>query len=136
MKRTIAAAALILGSAALAAPAFAKEPEDHLSRLDKDGDGKVSVSELDARHKEFLGNADADGDGYITAEEMRAMHEKRMAEHKKRRFPDANNDGVVDRREFEDAARERFNEMDANGDGLISEDEMPDHRGGHHKRGR
>ena len=35
--------------------------------------------------------------------------------------------------EIEDAARERFAKLDANGDGLISKDEIDDHKG--HRRG-
>ncbi len=133
MKKTIILAA-ILGASAIGAAANAKGPKgDHFSRFDKDGDGKVAVSELDARHKQFIGEADKDGDGFITKDEMKSFHESRMAEHKARRFPDANNDGKVSRREFEDAARDRFSEMDKDGDGLLTEEEMGDHRGGWRK---
>lgn len=134
MKKTLVFAA-ILAASAVGAAADAKGPgDDHFSRFDEDGDGKVSVSELDARHQEFLAGADKDGDGFITKEEMKALHETHKAEHKTRMFPDANNDGKVSRREFEDAARDHFNELDQNGDGLIGEDEMEDHHGmrGHH----
>lgn len=128
------ALAVILGVATIGAAAYAKGPKSDFSRFDEDGDGKVAISELDARHKEFIAEADRDGDGYIAKDEMEAMHEERMAEHQARRFPDANNNGVVDRREFEDAAREKFNKLDANGDGLISKEEMDAQRG-HHRRG-
>lgn len=133
MKKTLILAA-ILGASAISA-AHAKGPGgDHFSRFDEDGDGKVAVSELDARHKEFLADADKDGDGYITKDEMKALHETHKAEHKARMFPDANNDGKVSRREFEDATREHFNKLDKDGDGLLTEEEMEDHRGmrGHH----
>ncbi len=128
------ALAVILGVATIGAAAYAKGPKGDFSRFDKDGDGKVAISELDARHKEFLAKADKDGDGYVTKDEMDALHKDRMAEHQARRFPDANNDGSVDRREFEDAAREKFDKLDANGDGLISKEEMDAQRG-HHRRG-
>ena len=131
MKKTLTAAILI-GSAALCATAFAKGPKGDLSRFDKDGDGKISVSELEGRAKEFLGEADADGDGYITADEIEAFHEARRAEREARMFPDADNDGYVSRREFEDAARAHFDKLDKNGDGLISKEEMPERHGWRH----
>lgn len=70
---------------------------------------------------------DKDGDGFLSKDEMEAFHEARSAAREARRFPDANNNGTVDRREFEDASRARFDELDANGDGLISKDEIPEH---------
>jgi Ca2+-binding EF-hand superfamily protein len=134
MKKTIILTA-ILGAAAIGAAAYAKGPDgDHFSRFDEDGDGKVAVSELDARHKEMLAEADKDGDGYVTKDEMKALHESHMAGHKARMFPDANNDGKVTRREFEDAARDHFNKLDKDGDGLLTTEEMEEHHGmrGHH----
>ena len=139
MKKTPIFAA-ILGAAAFGAVAHAGGRDgdrsgDHFSRFDRDGDGRIAVSELDARHREFLAEADKDGDGFVTKDEMRAAHEARRSDHMARMFPDADKDGSVSRREFEDAARQRFNEIDKNGDGLISKEEMGDHRGmrrGHH----
>jgi Ca2+-binding EF-hand superfamily protein len=122
---TAAIAIAMAGGVALAGPG-------KWAKADKDGDGKVAVSEIDERHREFIAKADADKDGFITEAEMDALHEAKKAEMKARVFPDANKDGFVDRREFEDAARERFAEIDKNGDGRISEDEMR----AHHPRGR
>jgi Ca2+-binding EF-hand superfamily protein len=122
--------ALTIAAGALGAAAHAGGPGARFDRFDKDGDGKVAIADLDQRHKEFVAKADKDGDGYLTKDEMEAFHEARMAEREARRFPDANNNGTVDRREFEDAARARFTELDVNGDGLISKDEMPDRRHG------
>lgn len=133
MKKTLFFIAAALATASVGAAAFAGHPDGRFSRYDKDGDGKIAVSEIDAHKKDFAARADADGDGYITKEEMSAMHEARKAEHEARRFPDANNDGVVDRREFEDAAREHFAKLDSDGNGLISKEEMAERRG--HRRG-
>lgn len=137
MNKTILAAAsiaaLVVGGVAVAGPG-------KFTRADKDGDGKISVQEIDARNKEFIAKADADKDGFVTEEEMEALRAARKAEMKARMFPDANKDGYVDRREHEDAARARFADLDKDGDGRLSEQEMRDgHSRGHgrgHGRGR
>lgn len=134
MKKSLSAAAVIAlalaGGAALAGPG-------KWSKLDKDGDGKVAVSEVDQRHRDFIAKADADKDGFITDAEMQAMSDARKAEWKAKRFPDRNNDGVVDRNEFETAARERFDKLDENKDGRLSEEEMDaGHHRGHRRGGR
>lgn len=132
MKSAIAAtmAAALIGGAAFAGPG-------NFSKADKDGDGRVSVEEIDERRREFLGEADADKDGFITEEEIKAMHESKRAEMKAKRFPDADKNGYVDRREFEEAARARFAELDKNGDGRLSEEEArAGHMRGHGHRGR
>lgn len=138
MKKSLIFAGLA-GAAVMTAAASAHggkgERGDHFARFDKDGDGKVAVSEIDARHKDFIARADADADGFITRDEMKAMHEARREERMARHFPDANNDGKVTRREFEDAARDRFAELDKNGDGLITKEEMADRRGAWKKGG-
>lgn len=125
-----AAAAALIGGAAFAGPG-------KFSRADKDGDGRVSVEEIDERHRDFLAKADADKDGYITEDEMEALHEAKKAEMKAKLFPDADKNGFVDRREFEDAARARFAELDKNGDGRLSEEEArAGHQRGHGHRAR
>ncbi len=123
-------ATILIGGAALAGPG-------KLSKADKDGDGRVSVEEIDERHRDFLSKADADKDGFITEEEMRALHESKRAEMKEKLFPDADKNGYVDRYEFEEAARARFAELDKNGDGRLSEEEArAGHMRGHGHRGR
>lgn len=133
IKQGIAAATAIvalIGGVAHAGPG-------RFAKADKDGDGKVSVSELDQRHREFLAKADADKDGFISEAEMEAFHEAKKAEMKAKMFPDADKNGYVDRREFDDAARARFTELDKNGDGRLTEDEMrAGHRRGHGPGGR
>ena len=64
-------------------------------------------------------------------EEMRAHHEAGRKEHD----ADTNDDGVIDRTEFINAAQDRFDKLDENGDGVLSEDEKPGRRR-HHRAGR
>lgn len=124
-----AMALALAGGAALAGPG-------KWTKADKDGDGKVAISEIDENHRDFIAKADADKDGFITEAEMEALRETKKAEIKAKLFPDADKDGFVDRREYDDAARARFAELDKNGDGRLSEDEMrAGHRHGHHRRG-
>lgn len=104
--------------------------ERMLKKLDKDGDGSISKSEAEgtplAKHFDKL---DQDGDGKISATEREAMRDKfrermqaRHAEHFKR--VDANADGTVSRNEFLDEASQRFDAMDQNKDGKLTQDEL------------
>ena len=134
MKKALvpAAVALTMFGAAAAAPG-----DRFFDRHDTDGDGRVAVDEMTGRVAERAGAMDADGDGYITREEFAAFQEAKKAEMKAKRFPDANGDGVVDRSEFDNASRARFDELDKNGDGVLTEDEMPQpkRRGGRRRGG-
>lgn len=59
--------------------------KDHFSRVDPDGDGKVTkdefVSHAIARHKK----TDADGDSKVTKDEIRKQHDERKEKLKERR---------------------------------------------------
>ncbi|MEM9496272.1 MAG: hypothetical protein AAGA09_09735, partial [Pseudomonadota bacterium] len=48
--------------------------------------------------------------------------------------PDKNTDGVVDRTEFIEAAGDRFDRLDKDGDGVLSEDERKRRHGRRHRR--
>lgn len=131
MKKILIIPIAAIGVAAFAASALAKESGGRWDRMDANGDGEISAAEMDAHKAEFLSDADTDGNGAVSKEEMKAFHEARRAEWKAKHNPDANGDGVVDRTEFINAAQERFDRMDKDGDGVLSEDEQ---RRGHGKR--
>ncbi len=107
--------------------------DGRFSWFDADGDGKVAVSELDEKHKAFIDKADADNDGYITHDEMKNLRDQRRSERQAMRFPDTNGDGAVDWSEYEASAKKRFDKLDTDGDGSLSQDEM---RKGFHDRHR
>ncbi|MFQ5562976.1 MAG: EF-hand domain-containing protein [Parvularculaceae bacterium] len=107
----------------------------HWDRLDANDDGKITAEEMDDHQAEFFAGADADGDGAITREEMKAFHKARRAEHMRERMGDANGDGVVERDEYMDAAAERFDKLDKNEDGVLSEDELAPMHHKRHRRG-
>lgn len=125
---TAAVALALVGGTALAGP---EKWLDKWSKLDKDGDGKVAISDIDEKHRAVVARADADNDGFITKAELASMRAAKKAEWKAKRFPDTNKDGFVDRVEFDAAARERFAALDTSGDGRLSQEEMDagDHRG-------
>lgn len=157
----LGSAALVLGLA-ISFPALAQDEEHHgpmhhgFERADKDGDGAISRDEFMANHHERFAAVDADADGNISAEERaakreemrakmeerRAKREARMKERAKKMLEqvDTNGDGVVSAQEHEAHAAARFAKWDKNGDGQLTQDEMPYRMhmgdGPHHKRQR
>lgn len=138
MKKSVLAAALLggLSLAAFGASAGEKGGGKHWDRIDINGDGLVTQDELNERSAGLIEKADANGDGAVSKEEMTSYREARRAERRAERNPDKNDDGVVDRTEFIIAAQDRFDRLDTNSDGVLSEDEQPrrrGHRGGHRR---
>lgn len=93
----------------LAAPAAGQVTgtADYLSRIDADGDGRVSLDEYVAWMSYAFDGMDRNGDGVLTAEELpggrgaavtREAHRARLAERFRRQ--DANGDGFLDAREL------------------------------------
>ena len=54
-------------------------------RMDADSDGKVSLEEFLAAHKERFKKIDADGDGYLTPDEMKAARDEMREGMKEKR---------------------------------------------------
>ncbi len=137
MKKTLIAAACIIGVAASAAAASGKSRGggDRFDKMDTNGDGIVTAAELDARQAALIDAADANGDGGLTAEELSAHRKAKREEWRAKNNPDTNGDGVVDRVEFLASAEKRFDRLDKNSDGVISEDERRSKRGRRHHRG-
>lgn len=106
MQKMIIIAAIIL---AFSGPASGAEKT--FDALDKDKDGGVSQQEyLDAAAKTF-NRLDRDGSGDLDKEELKALSE---AERKDwLTGMDRNNDGRIDRNEFQKEARKRFSTADA-----------------------
>lgn len=137
------AAAALLSTAAQAEPGPARERPN----LDRDNDGKVTLSEFKAaraeRQDRMFAHLDADKDGKVTQAEAEAAHERAEAHRKRaqeRRGPvgmvarmDANKDGAVTRAELATASERQFQVADANKDGWLSKEELLTMR--HHMRG-
>ncbi|HEX5046851.1 MAG TPA: hypothetical protein VFX89_06980 [Gammaproteobacteria bacterium] len=117
------AAALLLAGAASAQLKF-----------DKDGDGALSLDEFraarDAQIEQRFEQLDANHDGKLTPDELKAGPRRFGAAWRDYRSNiDTNGDGAWSFDElqsvFPSITIERFNKLDKNGDGLITPDEQP-----------
>ena len=112
-----------------------------LQHFDKNGDGKVQVSELPERMQQRRGAADTDKDGVLSREELHAFHSQMQAA--KFAKSDKNGDGALDATEVTPERWARIQVADANKDGKVTKAELEQARatgvlprGKHHgKRG-
>lgn len=104
--------------------------------LDANGDGQVTLGEMTEHQRAMFAEADADGNGAISKAEMKTHFEKRHGEMGARMLGDANGDGVVTRAEYDSRSAEHFDEIDANHDGALSDEEIAAAHKGRHHRGR
>lgn len=139
MKKTILAVLLAagLGTAAIAVAAPGGDrgprPAMDIEKIDLNGDGNISLDEINAERAERFAGGDSDGSGTLTFEEFSAFAEDQRAEREatrmERRFAslDANDDGIVTAEEHaahhQERMERRFNRVDTNNDGLISPEE-------------
>lgn len=105
-----------------------------LARRDVDRDGVLSPAEAPARLAERFDQFDADRNGRLTAGELQAGRAALRASGKvrpaggERSRADADGDGAITRAEAEAEVRTRFARMDANRDGVLTQDERRAHR--------
>lgn len=131
------AAATMLGCAAVPATAG-------LMKADADGNGTVSLTEMNARTAERFARIDSDNDGFVTQAEMASHRAARPGRHGGKpgkpvdRFAerDANGDGRLSLAEFQAAGAARFGRLDGDRDGSVTRAEIARHRaarkGKHH----
>ncbi len=98
------------------------------SRMDSNGDGKVSLAEFEATHATQLARFDTNKDGTVTLAEVDAffaghlqgpgaqLTQQRLANLK---AADANGDGIISADEFKAVGDAEFHRADTNGDGFI-----------------
>ena len=122
-------------AAAVAATSLAASAGQGPMRADVDGSGTISEAEFLARAAdrpapaEAFAAMDRDDDGYVTRRELRSHMIERMAERRLARV-DADGDGMVSEDEFIARAesaptpQERFAKRDRNDDGVLTADEM------------
>lgn len=145
-------AALTVGAVGLTSltPALARGNGGGDARLDFDlidtnGDGKITVEEMEAHRANRFAEQDTDGDGSLSKEELLAAMldhaSERMAKRVDRMFvrKDEDGDGKISMAELghEDRSDHMFEHLDADDDGAISKEELEDatsRRGRKHHR--
>jgi len=109
MKRSVYPAAL-LALALLASPLVAQDmsmgPDEAFEVLDADGNGELTRDEMSQHRAARFGAVDTDGDGALNLAELTAQAQARAESH----------------------ARWMLDTFDANADGALSADEMPQPR--------
>ncbi|KYF70195.1 EF-hand domain-containing protein [Sorangium cellulosum] len=106
-----------------------RDPARMIKRFDKNGDGKLAVSELPEKAQKRLATADTNKDGALSAEELKAhaeQHKKSREGKQKERFAqkDKNRDGFLTKDEVGEERWERLKAADANRDNRLTADEL------------
>jgi len=116
MKKILAVFTIILFTVSLALAV-----NDTLSKPDKNNDGKISRQEyLDTVNKTF-DQLDKNRDGVLTRDEVQSNDKIDALQFMKE--ADANHDGRVLKKEYEQAASKRFLKLDKNRSGFIDKNE-------------
>ena len=101
-----------------------------MQKFDSNGDGVITREEAMAARDKMFTESDTDKNGSLNAAEIDAAIAKRMQRMMVRmRYRmlgkvDANGDGVISKDEMETMAKNRFAMADKNGDGKITRDEI------------
>ncbi len=99
-----------------------------MARLDTNGDGVITRDEVPhERGLAIFDRVDTNGDGQIDqaerSEARNRMRERRAEWRANRPNPDANGDGLITRDELATLAFARFDRTDTNGDGVVTREE-------------
>ncbi len=137
IKNALILSVLIPVGLAVSLPAYAMGPRDGAERpsfteLDANGDGQLTLAELEAHGEARFAATDTDGDGLLSRDELIAAGAARVArgvDARLERFDD-NEDGMLSANEADDMRPRRpsperiFGHMDADGDGVVTEAEF------------
>lgn len=132
MKIRMMTAALLSGLVLAAGAAQADNPRERpdFATLDLNGDGALTLEEMQSRGQACFAEMDANNDGVLSKEELSAAVTAHAADRVARmlsRFDD-NGDGLLQQDEMparaENRAARMFDRFDADGDGTISAEEF------------
>lgn len=89
-------------------------------------DGRLTRQELEKGLRRDFDAADTNHDGVLQPEEARAVNLQRWQEDQSAISPlqDWNGDGVIDFNEFSSTARALFNDLDRDGNGVLTPEEL------------
>jgi hypothetical protein len=126
---------LVLSALCLSACAHHEPPKrgqglqpgaETLLRYDFSHDGQITRAELEEGIRQDFNKADTNHDGRLDETEVRAVNQERWAQHAASTSPlvDWDHDGYVDLGEFAAGPRSLFDDLDSNGDGVVSKEEL------------
>lgn len=103
-----------------------RPPQAMLLAYDANHDGSVTRAEMEAGLKADFAAADKDHNGTLDLDEVRPINEARWRADASTASPlvDWNHDGVVDFDEFAGTARSLFDQLDRDGNGILSPQEL------------
>jgi Ca2+-binding EF-hand superfamily protein len=107
---------------------------DHFAKMDVNGDGVVTTTEVQASFLERWTKSDVNKDGKVTADEFKASHAQHGQEHFAKL--DNNQNGVIERTEISKMPEEHFTRIDTDKNGTLSQAELLTGRPHHHGKGR
>ncbi len=104
---------------------------DLLTKYDANHDGTITRAEMEEGLRKEFDAADTNHDGKLDPDEVAAVNAQRWNEDKSTAstIVDWNQDGFVDFNEFAATARSLFADIDRNGDGQLTPDELKAYRG-------
>jgi len=111
---------------ALAQGLAAGDAADLLKRADLDDNGAVDAGELVEMKKESFRRLDRDGDGYLTSRDTPRLMKRRGGDPVERLSAthDRDGDGRLSYREFVYGPTPMFHAADADGDGVLTRNEL------------
>ena len=147
MRKLFLTTALIGSFGMVTAPAVAQDGDngggkrgDIFDRMDKDGDGKISQSEAEANAMSRFKDIDANGDDVVNDEDIDARidamkeenpdvpdqrfeRQKQVLKAQFKRLDD-NGDGKLSADEYKQSAMSRHENLDKDGNGLVTKEEI------------
>jgi len=119
-------------------PRRSRHAERMLRLYDTNGDGKISIAEINADQARMFTALDVNGDKSLSVEEVRRRGRSLQIFLTTTLFDllDANGDGKLSVAEIQAPSQRWFKRYDKSGNGVMEADEIPDARGAGGRHGR